>query len=436
MKFITLSATPDADEVRVDRLYGRTHLVAPVVMVREGVLKGGYVPSDEIAYSENGWNGRPITAPPEKGTNARAAMPDDLPDGMSGHPLNGEGDFVSANQDPYADDMRIGEVRQVETIEENAALRAEAWLDIERVKTVGTHAQSVIESLVNGDPLDVSIGFWHDIEQSAGTFNESEYEFVVRNIMPDHLAMLPNETGACSWDDGCGVPRAQNATALTEIEAVADVDCGTRASMLGANQDPPDDAELEQEAMSFVQRLAQKFGWTDPQHQTRHMTDPDIDIETLSEETGIEPDTLESMSEEELTSLNERVIEADADDDGTGDGSTDDGGDSPPEYVEQFSQRLNDIEEQIQEQQSADLSDEIELIAESTDYDKETIETWPEEAVTAMAETVRPDEGEYRGQGVNRLGQVGAPTEEGEDSTDDIGPVGAMTAMQAQEGGD
>jgi hypothetical protein len=36
-------------------------------------------------------------------------------------------------------------------------------------------------------------------------WNGEEYEETLYDFIPDHIALLPNELGACSWADGCGV---------------------------------------------------------------------------------------------------------------------------------------------------------------------------------------------------------------------------------------
>ena len=55
--------------------------------------------------------------------------------------------------------------------------------------------------------LEVSTGYWHDGRQHAGSFDGEPYKEVQRSLLPDHLAILPNERGACSVEDGCGTPR-------------------------------------------------------------------------------------------------------------------------------------------------------------------------------------------------------------------------------------
>jgi hypothetical protein len=49
---------------------------------------------------------------------------------------------------------------------------------------------------------------WSLEEDKEGFFNGKEYKKIWRNIVPDHLAVLPiGSQGACSVQDGCGAPR-------------------------------------------------------------------------------------------------------------------------------------------------------------------------------------------------------------------------------------
>lgn len=60
--------------------------------------------------------------------------------------------------------------------------------------------------------LEVSTGYWHDGRQQAGSFDGEPYREVQRSLLSDHLAILPNERGACSVNDGCGTPRVNRLT--------------------------------------------------------------------------------------------------------------------------------------------------------------------------------------------------------------------------------
>jgi hypothetical protein len=162
---------------------GREYLVTPVVAIREGVLNGEFVPAQEIALSTEQWNGVPITI---------------------GHPKL-DGNPVSLIQHPeISSDTIIGEFRKATF--DGKGLHGEIWIDIELAKKheEGVH---VLDQLRDGDPMDVSTGYIAAVNHQSGVFGDAAYSGVQQGIMPDHLALLPFEKGACSWEDGCGTPR-------------------------------------------------------------------------------------------------------------------------------------------------------------------------------------------------------------------------------------
>lgn len=170
-----------AYEVERTEYEGRQYLVVPVVMIKEGVHNGsaGAVFHSEqlLANMPQGWNGIPI---------------------MVYHPQDSEGYFVSANS-PDTIKERVGTV--FNTRYENG-LRADAYLDEEKLKQVSPDAY---DHIINRLPLDVSLGMYTEDSPRQGQWHDEQYESIAENYRPDHLALLPGETGACSWGDGCGV---------------------------------------------------------------------------------------------------------------------------------------------------------------------------------------------------------------------------------------
>jgi hypothetical protein len=86
----------------------------------------------------------------------------------------------------------------------NGRLGAEGWFDIERLEHVD---KRVLDSLTTGKNIELSTELFTKNEpaEQGATFNGKPYDFVARNYKPDHLAILPDQKGACSLDDGCGV---------------------------------------------------------------------------------------------------------------------------------------------------------------------------------------------------------------------------------------
>ena len=183
-------------DTREETLMGRKHLVVPVVALVEMVLQSSSSDEPELALAEEfganplAWNGRPIVV---------------------NHPeLNGE--KVSASLTDVVDAEKIGEIYN--TVLDDKKLKLEAWIDLERAEELGGVISETVAKLQDGgEIIEVSTGLFSNVEAKGGKFNGEDYGGIWRNIVPDHLAILSEATGACSIEDGCGAPRANVAAA-------------------------------------------------------------------------------------------------------------------------------------------------------------------------------------------------------------------------------
>lgn len=177
---LSLSADLRASEVKQGLYEGRRVIKVPVVMARSDVvMNDAWIPQEELIPET--WNGVPVTW---------------------GHPTDGQ-QFVSAQSPEVHSDWRIGRI--FNTGVEGTSLKGEAWIEVDRAMEV---APGFIETLlsVKGDlPIDVSTGYFSKDEQASGQVEGREYTMINRELKPNHLAILFDEEGACSWADGCGV---------------------------------------------------------------------------------------------------------------------------------------------------------------------------------------------------------------------------------------
>lgn len=212
---------------RRERLDGREYLVVPVVMARtDVVMNGGLIPADEIHAPS--WNGVPVTM---------------------GHPNDADDSMGSANSPKAYTRRAVGRIFNAEF--DGVKLRAEAWIDIHKANAMWP---GIIMNLEQGEPMDVSTGYFSDDFPAKGVVNGREYNTLQRALKPDHLALLPGEIGACSWEDGCGVranrskanmPKAKGkeksavANALSVLAAALGVSFGskTKANERGEDDD-------------------------------------------------------------------------------------------------------------------------------------------------------------------------------------------------------
>lgn len=169
-------------EIRTEQIHDKTYWVLPVVMMVEGVHRGSRGPilytEEELAASVSHWNGMPVTI---------------------GHPKDDNDKFISANLPGVLEEI-VGRIYNPKMT--GNKLTAEAWVDI---SLLGTLSEEALEYIKEKKALEVSIGVFSKETKEGGTWNEEDYRAEAIHIVPDHLALLPGETGACSWDDGCGI---------------------------------------------------------------------------------------------------------------------------------------------------------------------------------------------------------------------------------------
>lgn len=164
---------------------GRQFAVAPIRILMPRVLNGSrgalYYPPEEIAKNVADWNGKPLVVkhPNLKGSNVSAHMPE-----------------IMATQE-------IGRIYNAK-IDNDNGLRVDGYFDVELTRRVDAR---VWDALIKGEKIEVSTGLFTDNEDAKENANHegTPYRYVARNYRPDHLAILPDEQGACSCQDGCGV---------------------------------------------------------------------------------------------------------------------------------------------------------------------------------------------------------------------------------------
>ena len=186
------SSVNAADNTRREMLDGKEYLVLPAVPIKEGVLNGYFVPTHEIALSLPSWNGRPVTID---------------------HPTDDNDMYVMANSPDVWGKSAVGWFFLAQL--KGGGMHGEFWLDIAKLKAL---RPDVLTRLSNGGGvMEVSTGYFSDIEWKQGKYNGISYEGIHRNILPDHIALLPGEIGACSVKDGCGVPRTNRRTNMADV---------------------------------------------------------------------------------------------------------------------------------------------------------------------------------------------------------------------------
>lgn len=180
------------NKVRRERLNGRDYLVAPMTMLVSGVLDGSagplYYPEDEVNKDAGIWNGMPI---------------------LLGHPVDKDGNPVPGRNPQVWANSLLGHVFEAKA--ESGKLGAEGWFDIGLTRKADP---KLLANLEAGQAVELSTGLFTDNDTAPenAEHDGKAYTAIARNYKPDHLAVLPDDKGACSIRDGCGVNNSQTGT--------------------------------------------------------------------------------------------------------------------------------------------------------------------------------------------------------------------------------
>jgi hypothetical protein len=164
-------------------LNGRDCVVAPLVMIVPGVLNGSAGPvlytAEELGRNPSDWNHMPA---------------------VLRHPKVG-GKYVSARSPEVLNRYCMGIILQSSFKD---VLKARAWFFEDSANRL---LPGFTQSLMEGQVYELSTGLGMELTEADrdAVFNGVSYKYNSRGYRPDHLAVLPDERGACGVDDGCGL---------------------------------------------------------------------------------------------------------------------------------------------------------------------------------------------------------------------------------------
>ena len=166
---------------RTEEMNGVKYLVAKIAALNPGVLNGSrgpllYTPEDTRKATKS-WNQIPLVVY---------------------HPTDDSGKPISANTDGV---VHVGFTKNAKY---GGKLTVEGWFDVEKTKATDSR---VYDALVSGTPMEVSTGLGTTNEEApaGASYLGQLYSHIARDHRPDHLAILPDQRGACSINDGCGL---------------------------------------------------------------------------------------------------------------------------------------------------------------------------------------------------------------------------------------
>lgn len=204
--------------VRHAKLEGRDYLVVPTVILTEGVHAGSngplFYPADELAASAPTWNHKPI---------------------LVYHAMDESGNYCSASDKGVIERQKVGFL--LNTVWRDNRLVSEAWIETDRAAVIDPR---IMTTLQQNRMMEVSTGLFTENEDKPGEFNGATYNSVARKYHPDHLALLPDQIGACSINAGCGLLRLNHTVSKQTSERLSrfidrvvanDCNCGGETSL-------------------------------------------------------------------------------------------------------------------------------------------------------------------------------------------------------------
>jgi len=153
------------------------YVIEDVPFITNMQLSGGYVPRANIEETAPRWDGVPATLQ---------------------HARDGSGRPIAANRKPEIH-LGISEDPQFDGEHTRANIRVAK----DRLETVDG-ASAVKEKLENEEPIQVSSQYASK-QLPAGEYDGEMRDNVEKIVRPDSIALLPNQQGKCSLEDGCGI---------------------------------------------------------------------------------------------------------------------------------------------------------------------------------------------------------------------------------------
>jgi len=182
--FAALAYNLSPASIRLETLEDKEYVVVPMVILTEGVHSGTsgplYYPPEELKKTPATWNHKPVVVY---------------------HPtMNGES--LSACEPAIINSRKVGIM--MNTRWEKGKLKSEAWIDRSKADKVDPRIMEAVDKL---EVMELSTGVFLDIDDTKGEWKGESYVGIARNFRADHLALLPDQIGACSIEDGAGLLR-------------------------------------------------------------------------------------------------------------------------------------------------------------------------------------------------------------------------------------
>lgn len=187
-RFVTVTNRVNNSKIRVEKCRGDDIIVVPSYMHPADIVMNGIMyPEEESRVAAPMFSGVPVPF---------------------GHPVDEDGNFVSASSEIGANYYNFGAFNGSASYDEKSKrIFAEVRIN-KRKAQESEEGRRVLEAIEKGEPISTSTGLFLDIEElehPAVNSMGQEYSMVARNLIPDHNAILLDEAPAASVDTGTGM---------------------------------------------------------------------------------------------------------------------------------------------------------------------------------------------------------------------------------------
>lgn len=176
---VNVRVAVNAASIRREQYNGREHIVVPsYTLPDEVIMNGGLYPHDEIEKSYKSLEG--TFAP-------------------LGHPQV-DGEYVGAERPDAVNAYHFGAFNKNVERKGNR-IYVEKYIDVERAKE-SEMGRKVLNAIDKGEPIHTSTGIFLNREMVS---NADGYNWIARDMVFNHDAVLLDEQGAATPDDGVGM---------------------------------------------------------------------------------------------------------------------------------------------------------------------------------------------------------------------------------------
>lgn len=225
---VNLTTRVNNRDIRRETRNGREYLIVPSATLPDNVIMNRILyPADAIEEGFMTLNRKPAPA---------------------GHPMV-NGRYISAYEPEAINEFWIGAYNE-NVRRENGRVFADKAIDVENAGRT-EKGKAVLAAIEKGDPVHTSTGLYLEVDE----VNEEKYDYVVKSMTADHDAILVNQEGAATPEQGVGL-MVNNRSESEEVDVINSDVLKRTFNESGSMRD------LEQRIQAAISDLMPDANWT------------------------------------------------------------------------------------------------------------------------------------------------------------------------------